>query len=405
MRGHLKQRSKGSWTLWIELNRDSATNERRRQTFTVRGTKKEAEAKLRELLHQLDTGSFVTPNKLTLGDLLKQWLNDYAAHKVRPRTLEGYQYIIERHLIPSSIGGIALTNLTPAHIHGYYSKALESGRLDGKGGLSARTVKHHHELLVGALNHAVKWGLVFRNIALVVDPPRPENKEILTLDDEAFDQMLEACRPTPYYHLFHLALHTGLRRSELLGLRWKNVDLDLATLSVVQGMNRLKDGSNDFREPKTAKGRRFIDLTPTSALALREHRQKMEAQAGLMGVPLTSESLVFTRVDGRPLSPSTVSHAFLDIARKAGLRGGPGESGIRLHDSRHTHATLMLKDGVHQKVVSERLGHSSVAFTLDTYGHVTPGMQKAAVLRFDQEREARRNARLVRNSESRAAIE
>ena len=124
----------------------------------------------------------------------------------------------------------------------------------------------------------------------------------------------------------------------------------------------------------------MIDLTPSSALALREHLEKMRAQAALLEVPLTGESLLFTRIDGRPHSPSTVSHAFLDISRKAGL------TGIRLHDSRHTHATMMMKDGVNPKIVSERLGHSSVATTLDLYSHVTPGMQKAAALRFDQER-------------------
>jgi integrase len=376
MRGTIKQRSKGSWTLWWDEPR-AEDGKRRQRSKTIKGTKKDAETRLREILASLDSCSYVVPSKQTVGDFLIRWLKDYAAHNVRPRTLDGYRDIIEQHLIPS-LGPIPLISLTPAHIQKYYSRALESGRLDGKGGLSARTVKHHHRLLVEALGHALKWGLVVRNVALAVTPPKPVNSEMHTLDNTGVHKLLEASRRTPYYPLIHLALYSGLRRSELLGLRWKNVDLGMATVSIVQVMHKLRDGSIVYSEPKTAKSRRMVVLTPTSALALKEHRQKQADLANRLGKPLSGDDLVFCNVDGTPLSPSTVSHAFLDIARKAGIKG------IRLHDLRHSHASLMLKQNIHPKIVQERLGHSTIAITLDLYSHVTPGLQEAAALRFDE---------------------
>jgi integrase len=376
MRGTIKQRSKGTWTIWWDEPRGQ-DGKRRQRNKTIKGTKKEAEARLREVLASLDTGSYVVPSKQTVGDFFTRWLQDYAAHNVRARTLDGYRDIIKQHLVPA-IGDITLTSLTPAHIQSYYSKALESGRLDGKGGLSARTVKHHHRLLVEALGHALKWGLVVRNVALAVNPPKPVNVEMHTLDNTSVHKLMEASRETPYYPLIHLALYTGMRRSELLGLRWKDVDLGMATVSIVQVMHKLRDGSIVFSEPKTAKSRRMVVLTPTSALALKEHRKKREALADMLGKPLSVDDLVFCNVDGTPLSPSTVSHAFLDITRKAGIKN------IRLHDLRHSHASLMLKQNVHPKIVQERLGHSTIAITLDLYSHITPGLQEAAALRFDE---------------------
>jgi integrase len=376
MRGTIKQRSKGTWTIWWDEPR-GPDGKRRQRNKTIKGRRKDAEAKLREILATLDTGSYVVPSKQSVGDFLNRWLQDYAAYNVRPRTYEGYKAIIDHHLSPA-IGHIALTSLTPAHIQSYYSKALVDGRRDGKGGLSARTVKHHHRLVVEALGHAVKWGLVVRNVALAVDPPKPVNLEMHTLDNAGAHKLLDAARETPYYALIHLALYTGMRRSELLGLRWKDVDLGMGALSVVQVMDKLRDGSIVFSEPKTAKSRRMVVLTPTSALALKQHREKQEELAELLGTVITGGDLVFHNLEGSPLSPSTVSHAFLDIARKVGIKN------IRLHDLRHSHASLMLKQNVHPKIVQERLGHSTIAITLDLYSHVTPGLQEAAALRSDE---------------------
>lgn len=378
MRGSLQKRGKDSWTIILSMGRDPSTGKRCQQWVTVKGTKKDAQRRLVELLHQLDTGGYVRPSKLTLGEFLRVWLRDYAATNVRPRTLEDYRSIVERHLVPS-LGSVPLTELRPKALQDYYADRLARGRLDGRGqSLSANSVLHHHRLLFEALEHAVKWGLVARNVARAVDPPRIRKREMRMLDAAGLNTLLEAAKATPYHALFLLAAHTGMRRSELLGLRWGDVDLDMPTLSVARVMHQLKDGRIVFDEPKTAKGRRLVPLTPTSALALRSHREKREAEVALLGVPLSDDGQVFCHLDGSPLLPDSVTHAFVKLARVLGL------GTVRFHDLRHTHASLMLRQGVHPKIVSERLGHATVSITLDTYSHVTPGLQEAAARRFEE---------------------
>ncbi|MCH8205632.1 MAG: site-specific integrase [Chloroflexi bacterium] len=378
-RGHIRQRAKGSWTLTVELPADPTTGKRQHMYETVRGTKRDALRRLSDLQTEVDAAGFVKPSRMTLGEFLEQWLRDYAKMKVRPRTLEGYQGIVRAHLIPK-LGSIPLSELQPAHLQHYYSDALENGRLDGKeGGLSARSVLHHHRVLSKALLHAVKWKLTAQNVAKAVDPPSPRRTEIALLDTAAIGRLLEAAQGTVYFPMIHLALYTGLRRSEFLGLRWADVNLDMATLSVVRVMHKLRDGRIIFQEPKTAKGRRLVALSPTAVLALRAHREHQEADRAAVGDPLADDALVFSHLDGSPFLPDSVSHAFTKIVRRAGLKK------VRLHDLRHAHASLMLRQGIHPKIVQERLGHSTIAITLDTYSHVTPGLQEAAALKFDEE--------------------
>jgi integrase len=228
-----------------------------------------------------------------------------------------------------------------------------------------------------ALKHAVKWQLVARNVVMAVDPPRAEYREMQVLDAQGVHRLLEAARDTMYYPVLHLAIYTGLRRSELLGLRWKDVDLDMAAIYVVQTSHQLTGGRIVYQEPKTAKGKRQVSLSPTAVLALRAYLEKVEAERDFLGISLTPDSLVFSHYDGSPMLANTITHAYLKIARRVGLQG------VRFHDLRHTHATMMLKANVHPKVVMERLGHSQIAVTLDTYSHVVPGMQEKAALAFD----------------------
>ena len=377
MKGHIRQRSKGSWTIWVDLGRDPETGKRKQQTFTIRGSKRDAERELRTALTRIESGAHVKPTKLTVGEYLQRWLRDYVSSNTAPSTAHGYSDIVTSHLIPE-LGRFPLTALRPSHIQAYYSRMLEGGRRDGKGGLSAQTVKHHHRVLYEALKHAVKHGVLIRNVTEAVDPPRPDGKEMVTLDLDDVHTLLDAAHDTPYYILFYTALYTGLRRSELLGLRWKDVNLDLATLSVVQTLHYVPAKGYVFREPKTKRSRRLVDLPPSLALLLREHRANQELERKLLGRSLMPDDLAFSYPDGTPLPPNSITKAFHKLAKSLGIPG------VRLHDLRHTHATLMLRQGVHPKVVSERLGHSSVAITLDTYSHVMPGIQAAAARRFDE---------------------
>jgi integrase len=367
MRGHLAKRSKGSWSIVLDMGRDPTTGKRRQQWVSVKGTKKDAERRLTDLLGQVDTGSYVKPTRITLGEFLQQWLRDYAQAHVRPRTLEVYHQRA-KDLI-DGLGDIPLSELRADHLQGFYAKKLAT--------LSPGTLIKHHNLIRQALSHAVKWGILARNVAEAVDPPRPTRKEMRALNALEAQCLLDSCRETPWYPMIHTLIWTGLRRSELLGLRWKDIDLDFANMRIVQVLHQLNDGRFVFQEPKTAKGRRAVSLSPISCVLLRGHRERQEADANLLGVPLTGESLVFGHVDGSPRAPATLTHAFSKLAKRAGFPG------VRLHDLRHTHASLLFQQGIHPKVVSERLGHANIQITLDTYSHLLPGMQEAAAIGFD----------------------
>ncbi len=380
MRGHLKKRN-NSWTIVVYLGRDPQTGKKRYHWQSVKGTKKQADKELTALLTRLEEGTYTKTTKMTVAEYLEQWLRDYADTNTAPRTAERYRQMVRLHLVPN-LGHIPLQQLRPDHIQSFYSKSLNEGRLDGKGGLSARSVHHLHRVLSEALNHAVKWGLVVRNSANAVDPPRPEKKETTTISTEDIPRLLYQARELehasglPYYMLFYMALHTGMRRGELLGLRWGDTDIDIASISVNRSLQVLKDGTLVIREPKTQKSRRLISMTPSLAVELRQYRSLQKTTRLYLGNPLTNGDLVFAHADGSPLIPDSISAAFKKVSKRAGLS-------LRLHDLRHSHATLMLKSGIHPKIVSERLGHATIAFTLDTYSHVVPGLQEAAARVFD----------------------
>jgi integrase len=377
MRGHIEKRGKNSYSIAVSLGKDATTGKYKYQWVSVKGTKKDAEKRLSELLHQLDNGTFMKPGKTSLAEYLERWLKEYVWPNLAPKTAEGYEHIIRRHLIPA-LGNIALTQLKPEQLQRYYSEKLSGGRCDGKGALSPRTVRHHHVTLHTALGTAVKWGLLSRNVADAVSPPRYQRPQWQTLSELDISTFLEAAKKTPYHVLFYQALFTGMRRSELLALRWCDVDLLLCQAHITRTLHHLRTGEIVFRVPKTAKGRRMVALSPSVTLLLQEHKDKQVAIRASLGIPLKDDDLVFSDLEGKPLLPDTVTHAWVKLVRRIGLKG------IRLHDARHTHASLMLKQGVHPKIVQERLGHASIGITLDTYSHVAPGLQQAAAEGFDK---------------------
>ena len=299
---------------------------------------------------------------------MARWLDTYAATRTSPRTQRDYRGIVRRYLIPG-LGTVLLAALRPTHIQGLYANLLERD-------LSARTVLHTHRVLSEALSHATKWGLVTRNVCDVVDPPRPQRKEMIALDTEGVRRLLAAANSSPYRDVFLVALYTGLRRSEVLALRWENVDLAQHTLNVVAGLHRLSGQGLVLLPAKTSRSRRQVALTREVVDVLRQIRGSLVVQQLELGPAWQDSGFVFTKPTGRPVDPEKVSKAFSEIAKSAGLEG------VRLHDLRHTHASLMLQAGVHPKIVSERLGHASISITMDTYSHVLPGLQEGVVRRF-----------------------
>ena len=377
MKGCIIERN-GSFRLKAPLGKNPQTGKYEAYYETFHGNITEARKRLRQILTELDKGIFVKPTKETVANYLNDWLRDYAKPNCSPRTFESYDMIVRLHLIPA-LGSIPLLSLQPQHIQKYYAKALDSGRRDGRGGLSALTVRKHHRVLFEALRYGVKHELIARNVAEAVDPPRAQSKEMQIWNAEEIERFLEEAKTTPYYALFHLNLFSGLRRSEILGLKWADMDFMFGQLSINRTLHQLKDGRYIFKPPKTAKSRRRVSLTPLSLEVMHEYYEKQKQLYDTLGIPFSDERLVFCHVeDGRPLRPNTVTRAWTSIGEKAGLKH------IRLHDCRHSHASLLLKQGVHPKIVSERLGHSSVQITLDTYSHVAPGLQAAAAKSFDE---------------------
>jgi len=242
--------------------------------------------------------------------------------------------------------------------------------------VSARTVYQHHRILSESLKYGLRQGYLGRNVCELVDPPSPRKKTMRNLKPEEVGILLETAEDNPHYPIFYTAVSTGLRRNELIGLRWRDIDLEMLSISVSQVLYKRR-GVCVFKEPKTAHSRRRVDMTPKLALYLRSYKAEREAFHRELGQPLTLDSLVFTAVDGQPVDPSTLSHSFAVTAKLAGL------GGVRFHDLRHTFASLMFLRKVSPKVISEALGHASVAFTMDTYSHIMEGMQQEAMALLD----------------------
>ena len=374
MQGHIRKRGEKSWAVILDIGRDE-TGKRRQRWHSVKGSKKDAQRELTRLLREMDTGSYIEPNKINVSDYLDRWLADYAKHNVAGKTYERYAEIVKNHLKPA-LGQHALAKLQPLHIQGHYSKALAEGRKDGKGGLSAQTVVHHHRVLHAALKQAVRWQLLARNPADAAEPPRPARQQMRALDETQTVELLNTAKRSRLYRPIFMAVTTGMRRGELLALRWNAIDLDAGVLSVREALEQTKDGLA-FKQPKTGRSRRTVDLPQIAIDELRRHKVEQAKHRLSLGKLYQDNDLVFPRPDGTPWAPDRFSSSFAAMIRRAKIIG------LRFHDLRHTHATQLLKQGVHPKVVSERLGHATVAITLDTYSHVLPGMQRQAVDQLD----------------------
>ena len=382
MRGSIRQKGKNSWQLQVYTGQ-GPDGKPRRHFETVRGRKGDAQKRLTELLSSLDKGVYAPPGRLTVAEHLKNWLDGYVKTNCSQRTLDGYQTIVEQHLVPA-LGHIQLKRLNPQAIQSYYGKACER--------LSPRTVHHQHRVLSQSLKYAVRQGYLGRNPAELVDPPSPRKKAMRTLTPGELEVLLENSQDSPYYPVIYTAVSTGLRQAELLGLRWRDVDPDITlSLSVSQVLYKRR-GICQFKEPKSEHSRRRVSMTPKLALFLRQYRLEREALYQQLGKELTLDSLVFADVEGKPLNPPSLSRDFGRIAKKAGLNG------VRFHDLRHTFASLMLLKGAKPKVISEALGHASVAFTMDTYSHIIEGMQQEAMALLDEVLPAGKNGMPQKNN-------
>lgn len=359
--GSIRRRPDGTYEARYTVQ--TATGQKRKSVYGK--TRGEVAEKLTAALSDRSQGLVYDTGKLSVGDYLSRWLDDVES-TIRPKSYYRYEQLSRVHIAPA-IGAVKLAKLTPAHVQSLYRVKLDSG-------LSPRTVQYIHATLHKALKRAVQWGMIPRNAAAAVTPPRPDKPDVQTLDAVQVQTLLAAASETGdrLEALYTLAVTTGLRQGELLGLRWQDVDQDSGTLQVRRTLSRTKDGYV-FGPPKTAKGKRSVRLTPGAVAALNAHRRRQNAErlaAGNWPAP----ELIFPSKVGTPLSVETLTRwSFRPLLEKAGLPQ------IKFHALRHTAATLLLSGGVHPKVVQEMLGHSTISITLDTYSHVLPNMQETAV--------------------------
>ena len=333
-------------------------------------TKREAQAICAKMLVETRQDDFRKPTKETVGAYLPMWLATYAKPRLTPEAYHRYESLIRIHLVPA-LGNIAMSKLQPTDLQKLYAARLDAG-------LNPLSVLYMHSVIHKALASAVKWGKLSHNIADSVDAPHANRKEMQTWNEAEVNRFLEYAKCTPYYVLFYIALFSGARKGELLGLKWGDADLENGRLSIARSLTQVGTVFH-VGEPKTPHSRRVIALPPSATMMLRLQKVKATNLRERLGTTLENSDYIFSLApDGKkPLRPLSVTVAFERTARRAGVKV------IRFHDLRHTHASLMLKENVPLKVVSERLGHASVAITGDIYSHVMPGLQESAAVNFD----------------------
>jgi integrase len=372
--GSISKDANGLWSFVV----DTAPLGAPRRQIRRRGfrTRREAQQALDRLKATVDRGEFVERSLGTVREYLEAWL-PAIRRTIEPSTWESYERNVHNHLLPT-LGDIRLQALTPDHLSELYATLAETGRLDGRGGLSARTVQYCHTILHRALEDAVRRGWVVRNVADHALVPAPKRKrrraEMATWTAEEVAAFLEATENERLYLVWYVALMTGMRRGEILGLRWRDTDLERGRLRLVRQL-RVVRHIPEFSELKTERSRRQVGVDSETATLLRRHRKAQLEERLLVGDGYRDGDLVFAQPDGAWYHPEAVSKVFDRRVTRFRLPR------ITFHDTRHTWATLALQAGVHPKVVSDRLGHSSVAFTLDVYSHAIEGLDDDAAAR------------------------
>lgn len=371
--GGIREKRPGVFELKFDIEDDPVTGKRRTKYHSVKGTRREAQKKLTSLLREVDADDYVERSGITVQTLLGRWIS-HMRSQVSPKTLERYEQLISNNIVPV-IGEQRLERLRAIHIDGAWSKLLQEGRKDGKGGLSPQTVKHCHRLLKQALGQAVRWQMIGRNPADPVETPRVIRKELTVLDAKQAATLLEALRETLFYIPTLISVTTGLRRGEVLALRWKHLNFDTSDMAVLQSLEQTKKGLR-FKEPKS-KRPRHVAMPSMLVAELRRHKLEQAEALLVLGIRQTTETLICCRYDSEPMDPENLSRQFPVAVERVGLPR------ITFHALRHSHATQMLTNGTHMKVASERLGHSSIGITMDLYSHVLPGMQEEAAEQVD----------------------
>ena len=368
MRGHIRKRGT-SYSIIVDIGRDPKTGKRQQKWFSGYKTKKEAEKALSGIIHELEQNTFVVPSETTVPEYLLYWLEQRRSN-LSPTTISGYKTIIDKHLT-SAFNSIKLKDLKPLTIHHYYNTKLES--------LSARTVLHHHRMLRKAMEDAKNWQLINNNPVDNVEAPKAKKFKSQVLNPQEIQLLFKALEGHRLEVPVSLMLFLGLRRGELLGLNWEDINYADGTITVQRNLVRGGDYGTELilKDPKTQESSRTIPLSSNIIAMLRRHELSQKETKLRLGPLYTATDFVFTKEDGLPWNPATFSRAFKDFLVANNLKQ------VRVHDLRHTNATLMLMSNIPAKVASERLGHSNISITLDLYSHVLKDMQQETTDKID----------------------
>ena len=371
MKGHTRRRGK-TWAFVVDIGLDPATGKRRQKWVSGFELERDAAKAMRDYIARVERGDTVSDSADTVAAYLTdQWLPSRRS-RVKESTWAGYKDAVDGRIIPA-IGGLPLGRVTPKHIAKLYDTWLESGSRDERRGpgLSPKTVRNTGLVLKKAFGDAVRLGLLTRNPAEYVEMPRVERKEMKTWSNEDARRFIAFIRDDRLAALWILMLTSGMRRGEVLGLRWADIDIVAGRLAVRRALVSV-GYKVSWSSPKTAKSARVIALDPATCAVLEAHRTRQDDEKAIVGDGYNDDDLVFAEPDGSFLHPDYVSQRFGRLVKNAGLPM------IRPHDTRHTAATLLLEAGIPVKVVSERLGHSTTSITADIYQHVAPHMQEEA---------------------------
>jgi len=367
MRGNITRRGKASWQLKFDVG--AVNGKRQTRYVTVRGSYKDAQKELTRLLRSLDDGTLPNLNKATIAEYVRHWIA--TAQGRTPKTIERYGELCERQIAPH-LGEIPLQRLRPEHVQQWHGKLLSGARP-----LARQTVLHAHRLLSIAFSDAVKNGLLARNVATIHKPPMPEHGELEILSAEQIEDMLRKLTGHFLHPIVSLALDTGLRRGELLGLQWGDIDLDEATLRVERAIEETRQGLR-VKAPKTKRGRRSVMLPQRAVAVLRGHRIGQLEQRLVLGLgKIADDTLVFSTVEGEMIWPDDLTRVWARVCSANQLPR------VTFHALRHTHASMLIAAGVDVLTISRRLGHSKPSTTLDVYGHLFKGADAAAATAID----------------------
>ena len=367
MKGHIRERSPGHWAIVIDV-RDSQTGKRKRRWHSFAGTKRQAQLECARLITEIETGAAVDPTRITLSEFLDRFERDWVALHTTPASAQRYKLSLayaRRHL-----GDRRLQDIEPADLAAFYAALSRS--------LAPRTVRHAHLVLHNALAHARIWKLIRDNPAdLAKPPPIPKAKISVLQPDQARD-LLDRLKGHPLFLIAALALASGMRRNEMLALRWRHIDLDAGRLTVEQALEQA-NGVVRIKPPKTDAGCRTIALPPAMVAELRAHWAAQQEQRMAFGLGRSpAEGFVLAAIDGGPQRPDPISKAWGEAMDKIGLPQ------VTLHSLRHTHASMLIASGMDILTISRRLGHASPGITLNVYGHLVAGTDDRAAQIMDQ---------------------